>query len=246
MIISRVIYDFGANNGVNLDYYLGKDRVVAVEANARLCDEIADRFAEAIEQGRLVVLKVALSDREAGGTVPFYIHKTNHLLSRLTPPRTLAPEQYEIVQVECRTAASIVREYGPPAYVKIDLEDFDGAVLKSLFSAGIFPAEVSAEAGSVDVFALMAANDYDSFTLVDGSSVAKRGFPEHSAGPFGEDIGGRWDDADTFLYTLAGEGLGWKDIHASRVIPPAPRPSGTAIAIRMAKALARRTIARLR
>jgi predicted RNA methylase len=40
-----VIYDFGANVGSNLGYYLAKaDRVVAVEANPALCRAIEERF----------------------------------------------------------------------------------------------------------------------------------------------------------------------------------------------------------
>ena len=52
-----VIYDFGANNGDDIAYYLRKPcRVVAVEANPALCRQIEERFAEAIASGRLVVL----------------------------------------------------------------------------------------------------------------------------------------------------------------------------------------------
>jgi hypothetical protein len=57
---------------------------------------------------------------------------------------------------------------------------------------------------------------------------ARRDFPEHSAGPFGEDIAGRWMTRNNFFRLLSTVGLGWKDIHASRVDAPdpsyAPRP----------------------
>lgn len=37
----KVIYDFGSNNGDDIPYYLEKsDLVVAVEANASLCEQI--------------------------------------------------------------------------------------------------------------------------------------------------------------------------------------------------------------
>ena len=105
------------------------------------------------------------------------------------------------------------------------------------------PPLISAEAHSARIFALLVANGYTAFTLVDGESVpwrygkamirTPRGlepftFNDHSAGPFGEDIADRWEDPDTFINTLAIEGLGWKDIHASTIIPPASTRASTA------------------
>ena len=97
----------------------------------------------------------------------------------------------------------------------------------------MFPPYLSAEAHSVEVYASLIANGkYKSFKLVDGPSipqvyynhpVERRGttvfysFPDHSAGPFGNDIIGPWQTASTFLHTLARANFGWKDIHVSRV-----------------------------
>ena len=132
---------------------------------------------------------------------------------------------------------------------------------KNLFGAGGLPTEISAESHSVDIFASLVANSYTAFNLVDGLTVAKRygrasiattagpsqfRFQPHSAGPFGEDIQTPWEDADTFLYTLAAAGLGWKDIHASRVIPPQPVASHREILWRQATAVARKIGAGLR
>ena len=240
-----VIYDFGMNNGDDVAYYLKKDvRIVGVEANKALCDQVCRRFPEEIAAGRLTVLNVALSDRESAEPLTFYIHKTNHVLSQL--PRPEDPSQFDAVDVPCRTPASIVSEFGEPLYIKIDVEHFDGPVLRNLFQAGIFPPEISAEAHSVEVFALMVANGYNSFSLVDGATVTKKyGFPDHSAGPFGEDIRERWDDADSFLHTLSSARLGWKDIHASKVIPPSGKPRERVIAARQLRSLASRTISAL-
>lgn len=74
---------------------------------------------------------------------------------------------------------------------------------------------------------------YKAFKLVDGPSVAKvyskraiqsrngaapvlYSFPHHSAGPMGDDIDGDWLGPEFFFRYLALEGLGWKDVHASR------------------------------
>ena len=251
-----VIYDFGMNNGDDVEYYLLKcGRVVGVEANRSLCEQVRLRFVEAIEHDALVVLNLALSEQDSSDPIPFYVHKTNHTLSQLPKPAADMLHQFEEVKVPCRTAASIIREYGEPAYVKVDVEHFDLAVLKNLFQAGIFPPEVSAESHSADIFACLLANGYSSFNLVDGRSVGRLygqarirtsdgmrdfRFKNHSAGPFGDDIQTPWQDPDTFFYTLAIAGLGWKDIHATRTIPPMPGASHRTILKRQAAGLARK------
>ena len=119
-------------------------------------------------------------------------------------------------------------------------------MLNNLFAAGIFPPEVSAEALSASVFATLAANGYTAFNLVAGEAIAKHGFNRNSAGPFGQDIWTPWEDADTFLYTLASAFLGWRDIHASRTVLPEHRPSDYAILLRQAKAIPRYLVTLLR
>lgn len=257
-----LIYDFGMNNGDDVEYYLLKRaRVIGVEANRKLCELAQQRFREAIEADRFVVLNVALADHDSAKPIPFYLHKTNHVLSQLPKPADEQLQYFEKVRVPCRTAASIVREFGEPSYIKVDVERFDLAVLENLFAAGIRPPEISAEAHSVDVFACLVANGYTSFNLVDGPSVARRygtstistpdgprpfRFRPDSAGPFGDDIRTPWEDADSFLYTLATAGLGWKDIHASRCIDPRPPASHSAIIVRQAAGVARKVIAGLK
>ena len=257
----RVIYDFGMNNGDDIEYYLKKaDRGVGVDANRTLCDEVCRRFADESEQGRLTVLPIALSDRGTDDLVTFYLHKGDSVASQLPRPGDDEIEQFEAAQVPARTASSIVLEYGSPLYIKIDVEHFDHFVLSDLFSAKVFPPFISAEAHSVEVFALLVANGYSGFALIDGATVGRRyadstilteqgeekfSFKPHSAGPFGEDIDGPWEDADTFFYRLASEGLGWKDVHASRIMPVAPPPSSAEIARRQTMALARKFLGRL-
>ena len=227
-----VIYDFGMNNGDDVEYYLLKShRVVAVEANASLCELASKRFAHEIGFGRLKLVNVALSDHASADPLPFYIHKANHVLSQLPEPEESIRDEFEQVMVPCRTPSSIVREFGPPTYIKVDIEHYDLNVLRELFAAGIRPPEISAESHSVGVFACLVENGYERFSLVDGHTVpqvynntmihigsGKRrfAFKEHSAGPFGQDIKTPWQDADSFLTTLARAGLGWKDIHATR------------------------------
>jgi FkbM family methyltransferase len=239
-LMKKIIYDFGANNGDDIPYYLLKsDLVVAVEANPALCDLITERFHSQLRAGRLVLEKCVVVAEGKSGLMDFYVHKYNHVLSQLLPPSPENASQFEKVLLPSRNVADIIRNYGSPHYVKIDIEGYDAHVLRGLFAAGIFPSFISAESHSIDVFALLVAQGrYSAFKLVDGPSVShvyrnrrvtsgtqgeqiRYSFPYHSAGPFGDDIDGPWVTADDFLRVLAFEGLGWKDIHASNEVPAA-------------------------
>ena len=239
-------------------YYLLKEhKVVGVEANPALCAEVEARFASEIADGRLVVLNCALSADDSAGQVDFYIHNGNHVLSQVDRPDAEVLGDFHSIRVEARSPVSIIREYGEPRYVKVDLEGFDVQVLRAIFAAGIHPPEISAESHSVDVFACLVEEGYRSFNLVEGWSVdrvygdatiktpagpRRFRFRPHSAGPFGEDVGGEWEDPDSFLHTLAAAGLGWKDIHASDLIAPGPPPPFQAQMRREVTAITRKLV----
>jgi FkbM family methyltransferase len=220
--MAKVIYDFGMNNGDDVSYYLTKsDKVVAVEANKKLCDFAADRFSHEVAEGRLTILNVALSGTESLEPLPFYIHKDQHVLSQILPPSPEQSELFDAVLVQRRTGSSIVRDYGTAHYIKIDIEHYDHVILRELFVSHIFPDHISAESHSAEIFCLLGAFGYNSFNLVDGQSVPEvYGFPPHSAGPFGEDLLSPWYDLNSFFSVLASAGMGWKDVHASKLIEP--------------------------
>lgn len=134
-----------------------------------------------------------------------------------------------------RTILSIISEHGFPYSIKIDIEHFDGPLLKALFSSEIRSPFISAESHSFEVFSTLAGQGcYSGFKLVDGRTVSRvyadrlieshfaqqkirYSFPFHSAGPFGDDIDGDWLSFDSILKLLSLVGLGWKDIHATNV-----------------------------
>jgi FkbM family methyltransferase len=231
----RVIYDFGANNGDDIPYYLKKaDVVVAVEANPALCREMEERFSDAIREGRLFVENCVLANDDDGADVCFYLHKRHHVLSQLSQPDASVIGDYSQVMLPSRQVMQIVQKYGAPYYIKIDIEGFDDVLLEQLFKNGIRPPYISAESQSVRVFALLVGmGGYSGFKLVDGATVPKKykdhliqgngggeryTFPPHSAGPFGEDVAGEWMNAEDLFYALAEAKLGWKDIHATNLV----------------------------
>jgi len=240
--IVRTIYDIGSNNGSDIPYYILKaDKVVAVEANPDLCEYISNKYSREVQSGVLVVENCAVTDGHSG-SIDFYIHKTNHVLSSLIAPNTHAPsynqDEWELRKVTATPIVDIIKKHGQPYYIKVDIEGHDEAILNSLVKAGIKPPFISAESHTIGVFALLSEQfNYNSFKLLDGFTVNKvyskrkifshihgtnieYSFPFHSAGPFGNDIDGPWLNKSTLLKLIALQELGWKDIHATTITEP--------------------------
>lgn len=232
----KIIYDFGANNGSNIEYYLHKaDIVVVVEANSLLTQKISHKFSSEIAEGRLFVENgVCTVDRESKNH-SFYLHKTYDFLSTMIKPSDNEIDNYDKVKVILPSInpLELIYFYGEPYYIKIDLEGFDHVILEYLLLNDIIPPYISAESHVAEVFCLLVAlGKYEAFKLVDGSSVQNLyknilinsennnltyNFPAHSAGPFGNDIIGDWMSVNNFFNVLSHVGLGWKDIHASKI-----------------------------
>jgi FkbM family methyltransferase len=213
----KIVYDFGANNGINIPYYFSKfDKIVAVDANPAMTEQIKNKFKKEIENNRLVVVNCVLSEFE--NNVDFYIHKDNDVLSSAVLPKD--PENYKLVTLPSKKASDIVFEFGEPNYIKIDVEHMDFFVIKDLFQNKIYPDYISAECHDVKVFSLLVSSEqYKSYKLLDGASINSiygDKFPYHSAGPIWEDIKEKELDAEELFYELAEKKLGWKDIHAKR------------------------------
>lgn len=236
----RVIYDFGANNGDDVPYYLKKaERVVAVEANPVLCRGMEGRFAAEIGAGRLCIENCVVTGVGGAAEVFFHLHKRHHVLGQFPEPDASVRGDFERVLLPSKPVMEILREHGEPYYIKIDIEGSDEGILREIFRNGVRPPYVSAEVQSIQVFALLAGmGEYRAFKLVDGETVAKvygdcaievdgrrerYSFPEHSAGPFGEDVAGDWLSADDVFEVLAAKKLGWRDLHATLLVEPEER-----------------------
>lgn len=229
---NHFIFDFGANSGQNIEYYLARsDKVIAVEANPLLCNTIKANFLSEIQTEKLVIENFVLTNNLSlsGQLVDFFVHKEFSVLSQFQKPEVL--DDFKKISVPSISASELIKKYTLKneeiLYVKIDLEGFDYQILKDLFINEIYPENISAESHSIDVFAaLVATGVYKSFTLIEGRKVPEYrwlagenqqiNFEFHSAGPFGKDIAEPWYTSEAFFELLAYKGLGWKDIHASK------------------------------
>ena len=235
--MKKIIYDFGANKGDDIPYYLKRaDLVVAVEADPGLCRIMQDRFAPQIKSGRVIVENCVITVDDLS-EVPFYRHKRNHVLSQFPKPRGRHLRAFTEILLPARTPISIIAEHGAPHYIKIDVEHYDAAILANLFAHDIRPPYISAESHSAEVFSLLAGQGgYKAFKLVEGRHVHRGAndifiededgglerfsFKRHAAGPFGEDIRGDWLTAENCKRLLAFRGLGWRDLHATNLREP--------------------------
>ena len=136
-------------------------------------------------------------------------------------------KNFKEVYLPSKDILEIIKTHGNPYYIKIDVERYDHEILKRLLTNNIIPPYISAESNNIEVFSsLIIHGRYNAFKLVEGATVPEKykhfSFPEHSAGPFGNDINGPWMTAHNFFHVLGIMGLGWKDIHASNVDPADP------------------------
>jgi FkbM family methyltransferase len=200
-----LIFDVGANNGDDLAAYLARGfRVVAVEANPILCDDMRARFAEDIKRGRAFVLNKAV-DRRGGGKIVL-------LVNSIDSAQGTAHESYaqralarggEIISYDVPTISlsSLVAEYGKPHYIKIDIEGMDEEAIAGL-SPSHAPQFISIERPSspqkqVRAILTLRRLGYTQFQTVDQSRVASQVHPRLAialgpSGLFGDELPDAW------------------------------------------------------
>lgn len=231
-----LVYDVGLHNGDDAAYYLKKGfDVIGIDAHAGLCRSCTERFRDEIAAGRMRVLNVGVGATE--GSMEFFRNETEDAVSTFFPDYWergdwTPARDWSSAAVNVRKFSSIVREYGEPYFVKIDVEFVDHLVLLDLFAEGIFPKYISAEAQLIDVYCALVSMGYESFKIVRGmniptefadcpvrsldGSLVPHEFSRCSSGPFADDLPGEWMNKKEALERLLDGGLGWVDLHATR------------------------------
>jgi FkbM family methyltransferase len=227
---SLTVFDVGMNNGDDSAYYLSKGyKVIAIEANPILVERGRERFRKEIAAGQMVIEAVGVCDRP--GKTPFWINETRNVFSSFDRDRaSRGIAQCYSVDVECVTFDTLLKKYGTPFYVKLDVEGAEAHCIASLGSIGI-PKYVSVEAEGLECLLLLWELGYRQFKIVDQmrhnsrfpnftnenvlSRSAKRmcgyadrlknraintAFPRGSSGPIGEDTFGTWQSLEEVAY----------------------------------------------
>jgi FkbM family methyltransferase len=213
-----LIYDVGAHRGEDTAHYLRSGyRVVAVEANPLLADQLSERFTG----DPVAVVNAGIGSR--GGTATFWVNDANDEHSsfdREVGCRDGTP--CHAVEVELVTFRSLLESHGVPFYLKIDIEGADGLCLSSL-SPDDLPAYVSIEAHTADYVDRLSDLGYRQFKLVDQTRHSPRvmlrlglaRFPVGTSGRFGEATRGRWQSADQVVQAWrSADTSAWYDFHA--------------------------------
>lgn len=240
--VSDLILDVGAHRGNDTDFYLRKGfRVVAVEADPFLAQAITERFAGCVASGQLCVLPYGIHRRD--GTFDFYQNLEADDWSSFKPEYGARDgTRHRVLKVRCIRFERVLRAFGVPHYLKIDIEGHDRHVLEALVRLKAAPKYLSVESHGIEYFAYLHVLGYDRFKIINQISVrdACCPFPAregryvdyrfdslgHSSGLFGEESPGEWkcleEVAYEFLHVKRGFpergtlGTGWFDLHARR------------------------------
>ena len=210
----QLIFDIGAHRGEDTDFYLKKGfKVIAVEANPSLAQDLRDKFAEAIRNGQLVVVEAAIAAED--GTVDFFVNRRPDL-STIVP--SWAERNLKLgaastkVTVTAVSFATLLKRYGIPHYLKIDIEGADMFCVHALETIHTRPKFVSVESNKTSWRALVSEFDvlerlgYTRFKLVNQATidtqrepvpvlegrVTNHQFRFGSTGLFGADLPGTW------------------------------------------------------
>lgn len=235
----HLIFDVGMHIGQDTDFYLRKGfKVVAVEANPTLAAAAEKRFKTALSEGRLTILNIGIG--ETRGRAEFHVNLELSEWSSFKPATASRGMPTAPVTVEMATMADVVRAFGTPHYLKIDIEGLDGAAVKGLRDCPVKPRYVSFENGDLSLFNVLIGFGYTGFKFINQADVpsmtcpnpAREGrtidyaFQYGSSGPFGDDAPSAWLDADAMRPLLEQHAAaraagnydavksGWFDLHA--------------------------------
>lgn len=213
---SNLIYDLGMHHGKDTEFYLKKGfRVIAVEANPKLVDQVSERLSPYVKDGSLVILNNAVSDEE--GSIDFFINLDKDDWSSTEQDAAVRDgANFEKITIQCKSYRKIVDEFGTPYYLKIDIEGGDSAILNHLRELGDKPEYVSFEislksiASGVKDLIKLQETGYRQFKIrnqgcnrhlkspkppLEGKYV-KQKFNGLTSGLFGREIPGKWLELD--------------------------------------------------
>ncbi len=226
-MIGDLIYDIGMHKGEDTKYYLQKGyRVIAVEANPALAQQVGAELRSYIDAQKLIILNIGIAPQE--GSMTFY--RNDHELEWSSFDKAIGTRNntpFTELQVRCRTAASIFEEYGTPYYLKIDIEGYDPICINGINTTVEVPPYISCEASSLECLDALIAKGYTRFKLINQArnftafdlNTEKnnlQNFIQHkwnrakirlqkfipfnykygTSGPFAENTPGEWMDAD--------------------------------------------------
>lgn len=129
---ANLIYDVGLHNGDDTAYYLHNGfQVLAIEANPSLAAKAQLRFRKEIDMGRLTVLNVGVA--ESKEMLSFWINDDNDTWSSFDKALGCRDgTRCHEVKVRCLPPSAVLKQYGVPYYLKVDIEGSDRLCVRAL------------------------------------------------------------------------------------------------------------------
>lgn len=246
------IFDIGLNTGQDTSSYLSSPtaRVVAVEANPTLIHRASEKFASAIRDNRLTLVRVGLTNLKpedatsAKPVLTFWVNTANDKFGSFVESLGCRSARGDLmptgdhtycrrIEIATKTCDTLIREFGTPEYMKIDIEGMDRACFRSLTNVQAHerPKYLSVEnvfAWDVDELVRLG---YKKFKIVNQAVLEASASKEMkgNSGPWGEEaedqfIGKRWHTEAEAKARLPLPGTvtiqnrprkAWYDLHAS-------------------------------
>jgi FkbM family methyltransferase len=210
-----LIFDVGLHKGEDSEFYLKKGfKVVAVEANPKLCQQAGVRLRQYGDLGLATIVNAAIA--EQAGPITFFVNEQFSIWGTTSKEWAARNEscgtRSSEITVEGIPFSELVERFGVPYYLKIDIEGADLLCLQALERFRSRPKYISIEStkvswkGLMREFELLKSLGYSRFKIVDQSQVASQECPkppkegvfvEHrfvsgSSGLFGEEAPGSW------------------------------------------------------
>jgi FkbM family methyltransferase len=223
-----LIYDIGMHKGEDTEFYLLKGfRVVAFEADPDLACFCKNRFKKFIDQGRLTVIEGAIVSADSpkpGRKVVFYRNDKDSVwgtVSTQWAQRNLRlGASSSAIEVEAVDFVGVMKRYGVPHYMKIDIEGLDMVCVNALRLFHMRPDYISIESDKASFNSIKCEISafvqlgYDCFQAVEQSAIidsqtppnpAREGdyaahrFERGSSGLFGSELDGNWKSKSGIL-----------------------------------------------
>jgi FkbM family methyltransferase len=214
--------------------------LLGVEANPTLYGQLKEKFANYIKIGQLVLLNVGIWPEPS--VLKFYVNLDNDHWSSFDPAYGCRNgTRFETVDIQCFTATEILRRYGYPHYMKIDVEGADKHILSEFAATTtVRPTYISVEEFGITCIDRLRDLGYSRFKVVpqrdktamippnpplEGTYVP-RIFDGIDSGLFGAELPGEWMSYDNvrshFVMYIRNENskyigpeFEWHDVHAT-------------------------------
>ena len=192
---NKLIFDIGFHSGDDAIHFLELGfRVVAIDANPFMIEDGLRRpvLRLAKQRGRLnaIARGVVREVARANQTLTFFLHRRVTEWSTFKVPSAGVRGDFDPINVPITTCADLIRQYGTPYYMKVDIEGFDSECLASL-EVDHLPTYVSTE-DPLQLDHLLRLG-YHSFKMV-SQRLTRRGGRQFSGG-LSESAPGQWGDA---------------------------------------------------